>query len=115
MFIVPFFAVKIDKGIQRIYNIGFDLKKQNRGWSSYHSVRLKLGHTRGQSSESKYAKRKKLGFTRFKGFLLYVLGNISHPCYSESGYLCVLWLCLGLCVLWICLLLLFNLLRKLLD
>ena len=55
MFIVPFFAVKIDKGIQRIYNIGFDLKKQNRGWSSYHSVRLKLGHTRGQSSESKYA------------------------------------------------------------
>ena len=80
-----------------------------------HSVRLKLGHTRGQSSESKYAKRKKLGFTRFKGFLLYVLGNISHPCYSESGYLCVLWLCLGLCVLWLCFLLLFILLRHLLE
>ena len=141
MFIVPFFAVKIDKGIQRIYNIGFDLKKQNRGWSSYHSVRLKLGHTRGQSSKSKYATEKKLWFSRFKSFLWYFLGTMSHCkevrfitaivinpperklakrtsvhwCHSESGYLCVLWLCLGLCVLWICLLLLFNLLRKLLD
>lgn len=80
-----------------------------------HSVRLKSGHTRGQSSESKYAIGKKLWFTRFKGFLLYVLGTMSHQCHSESGYLCVLWLCLGLCVLWLCLLLLFVLLRKLLD
>ena len=89
------------------------LIRNNKIERGRHSVRFKLGHTTGQSSESKYAIGKKLWFTRFKGFLLYVLGT--HWCHSESGYFCVLWLCLGLCVLWLCFLLLFVLLGKLLG
>ena len=53
MFIVPFFAVKIDKGILRIQIMV--LIKKNKREGGRHSVGLMLGHTRGQSSESKYA------------------------------------------------------------
>lgn len=44
------------------------LIRNNKIERGRHSVRFKLGHTTGQSSESKYAIGKKLWFTRFKGF-----------------------------------------------
>ena len=53
MFIVPFFAVKIEKDILG-YTIMVLIPK-NKKEVGCHSVGLKLGHTRGQSSESKYA------------------------------------------------------------